>query len=111
VLRRSGSSWWVMCEFELDVFGYTPTQTTLAHPSPPRVALPFGAAAFGIATLASLRSPRRGVQRKAKAFYRTEVTPPGNRELIQWLILQRFKMIHPPEKFVEFEGTVGVKCN
>jgi hypothetical protein len=27
-----------MCEFGLDVFGYTPTQTTLAHPSPPHVA-------------------------------------------------------------------------
>jgi hypothetical protein len=35
-----------------------------------------GAAALGIATLASLRSPQRGVQRKAKAFYRTEFTPP-----------------------------------
>ena len=42
VLRRSGSSWWVMCEFGLDVFGYTPTQTTLAHPSPPGAARPFG---------------------------------------------------------------------
>lgn len=37
---------------------------------------PLGAAAFGIATLASLRSPQRGVQRKAKAFYRIEFTPP-----------------------------------
>jgi len=35
-----------------------------------------GAAAFGIATLASLRSPQRGVHCKAKAFYRTDFTPP-----------------------------------
>ena len=47
-------------------------------PTPRHRALhaPLGAAAFGIATLASLRSPQRGVQRKAKAFYRTEFTPP-----------------------------------
>jgi hypothetical protein len=30
-----------MCEFGLDVFAYTPTQTTLAHPSPPSATLPF----------------------------------------------------------------------
>ena len=37
---------------------------------------PLGAAAFGIATLASLRSPQWGVHCKAKAFYRTDFTPP-----------------------------------
>jgi hypothetical protein len=40
-----------------------------------------GAAAFGIATLASLRSPQRGVQRKAKAFYRIEFTPPAQADV------------------------------
>jgi hypothetical protein len=52
-------------------------------PTPRHRALhaPLGAAAFGIATLASLRSPQRGVQRKAKAFYRTEFTPPGETPL------------------------------
>jgi hypothetical protein len=48
-----------MCESGLDVFGYTPTQTTLAHPSPTHVARPCG-----------------GLQRKAKAFYKTKFTPP-----------------------------------
>ena len=66
-----------MCGLGLDVFCRTPTQTTRTHSSPPRVASPSGAAPFGIATLASLRSPRRGLQRKAKAFYRTNITPPG----------------------------------
>jgi len=46
----------------------TPRHRTLQAPA--------GVAPFGIATLASLRSPRWGLQRKAKAFYRTKFTPP-----------------------------------
>ena len=78
MLRRSGSLGWVMSEFELDVFAYTPTQTTLAHPSRPLTARPLGAAAF-----ASLRNPRGACHARLKLFTEQKLHPLKRNELGQ----------------------------
>ena len=68
-----------MCGFCLDVFGYTPTRTTLARSPRAWRDAPFGAAYVRLATLASLRRPRMG-RSGVKRFYRRTFTSPCWRE-------------------------------
>ncbi len=63
-----------MCELELDVFGSTPAQVTLPSYSP-HVATPLWALLSPHRYARLTPHPQKGVQCKAKAFYRSDFTP------------------------------------